>query len=251
MERSSRVSRYFDAVGEQSLCSSPDRLRVYISHVFQDTDLNGVAMLDIGCGVGLCSIYAACAGARKVVSLEPEAAGSTAGVSSKYQKLVSSLDLENATLHGVTFQEFDPGDEKFDVILLDDSVNHLDEEACINLQHDQAAIESYAELFRKIHALAADGAKLIITDASRYNFFPMLGLKNPIARTIDWRVHQSPTYWAKLLSDAGFSNPTIRWRSFNRLGRIGSLLLGNKVAAFFLRSRFCLTMEKTANAASR
>ncbi len=247
MERSSLVSRYFDVVRELGLYSSSDRLRVYVAHVFQDADLNGVAMLDIGCGVGLVSIYAACAGARKVVSLEPEAAGSTAGVTSKYQKLADSLNLENATLHGVTFQEFDPGDEKFDVILLDDSVNHLDEEACINLQHDQAAIESYAEIFRKIHALAADGAKLIITDASRYNFFAMLGLRNPLAPTIDWSVHQSPTYWVKLLSDAGFSRPIIRWRSFNRLGRIGSLLLGNKAAAFFLRSRFCLTMEKKAD----
>jgi hypothetical protein len=29
-----------------------------------------------------------------------------------------------------------------------------------------------------------------------------------------------------------------------RLGNVGSLLTGNAVAAFFLQSRFCLTMRK-------
>ena len=203
-------------------------------------------MLDIGCGAGLCSFYAACSGAAKVISLEPEEAGSTAGVTSKYQKLANSLNLDQVTLQGITLQEFDPGGQKFDIIILDDSVNHLDEDACINLHRDPAAEESYTKIFRQIYDMAADGAVLIITDASRYNIFPLFGLKNPMVPTIDWTVHQSPTLWTRLLSNAGFSNPTVRWRSLNRFGPIGERLLGNKVASFFLWSRFCLTMRKKA-----
>lgn len=246
MGDSSKVSRYYDVVAENKLYASPERLRTYLNYMFRDTDLEGATMLDIGCGAGLGSFYAGCSGARKVVCLEPEAAGSATNITDKFNGLARSLGLDQVILHGITLQEFDPGDEKFDVILLDASINHLDEEACMKLQRDPAAIETYARLFQKIYDLTADGGKLIITDASRYNFFAMLGLKNPLAPTIDWRVHQSPTYWARLLSRAGFRNPNIVWRSFNRVGPIGDLLLGNKAAAFFHRSYFRLTMEKKA-----
>jgi len=124
------------------------------------------------------------------------------------------------------------------------SINHLDEDACMNLQKDSDAVGVYKTIFRKLHNLANARAKLIIADASRYNFFGLLHLKNPFDPNVEYNKHQSPKYWSKLLSDVGFCKAKIQWTSFNQLRSVGKLLLGNKLASYFLLSHFCLTMEK-------
>jgi SAM-dependent methyltransferase len=203
-------------------------------------------MLDIGGGTGLFSFYAACMGANEVVCLEPEVEGSSSGVLEKFKKLQLGLkDKYQVKLVSTELQNFDPNDKKFDIILLHNSINHLDEKACTNLKYDSQAIETYRMIFQKLSYLASNGSKLIITDCSRYNFFALCGLKNPFAHSIEWHKHQSPKYWAKLLSDVGFRNPKVRWSSPNQLRSIGRLVVGNKIASYFLQSHFCLTMEKS------
>ena len=160
-------------------------------------------------------------------------------------KIKLSLQIGNQVrLERATIQDVNPNNEKFDIILLHNSINHLNEEACIKLQHDDKAKETYKTALRNICALANNDAKLVIVDSSRYNFFALCKIKNPFAPTIEWEKHQSPMYWSRLLSDAGFHNPKIRWISFNRLGLIGKFLFGNILASYFLDSYFCLTMEK-------
>ncbi len=62
--------------------------------------------------------------------------------------------------------------------------------------------------------------------------------------TIEWHKHQSPKLWAALVAEAGFAESRIGWTSFNRLGNPGKLLLGNKLAAYFLTSHFCLKVRR-------
>lgn len=238
------LSGYWALVDKQKLYGSSENLRFYLDYVFKGVDFSGKRMLDIGAGIGLCSFYGAALGASEVIALEPEAEGSTSGVNNTFADMSANLKLSQVRLMPITFQEFDPGDDKFDVVLLHDSINHLDEPACMNLRRDPSAVESYHQLFAKLAGMTASGGKLIITDASNWNFFAILGMKNPFSPTIEWQKHQSPTLWAGLLSKVGFHSPRVRWATFNRLGSGGRALLGNKTAAFFLQSRFCLTMEK-------
>jgi len=104
-------------------------------------------------------------------------------------------------------------------------------------------VPSTSDIFEKLAALAAPGAKLIAVDCSRKNVFARAG-KNPLAPTIEWEKHQPPDLWADLLEQAGFENPRIRWLTFNTLRSVGRLLLGNRVAAHFLVSAFSLTMTR-------
>jgi len=144
----------------------------------------------------------------------------------------------------IEIQRFDPGDMKFHIILLHNSINHLDEKACIKVHYDPEAIKTYKQIFQKLSDLSVKGAKLIIADCSKYNFFYLCKLKNPFAPDIEWHKHQPPEYWAKFLQKVGFCNPIIRWRSFDQLRSVGRFLSGNKVISYFLQSHFCLTMEK-------
>ncbi|MFX0200459.1 MAG: hypothetical protein ACFFCW_30445 [Candidatus Hodarchaeota archaeon] len=204
-------------------------------------------MLDIGGGEGLFSLYGACMGAKPVICLEPEGKGSTKGVSSKLKQLCDTVPRGSIIHKAVTFQEFDPAGQTFDIILLNNSINHLDEEACANLQTSEVARNRYKMIFHKLNELAAFSAKLIICDCSRYNFFDFIGLRNPFAPTITWHIHQSPKYWSNMLSEAGFINPKIRWTYFSYFPIMNRSSLYNRFmsyASYLTISHFCLTMDK-------
>ncbi len=190
--------------------------------------LEGKTVLEIGGGAGWVSLYARCSGASRVVCLEPEMAGSSRGFGLMFERLADRIGVDRIRLESVTLQEFNAVGEQFDVILMHNSINHLDEDACIGILRDPSARRRYRAIFDKIGQLAAAGATLVAADCSRYNFFAMLGLKNPVARSIEWDKHQSPGTWARLLRESGFDRPRIRLSSFNRLGRAGRLLLGNR-----------------------
>jgi hypothetical protein len=127
---------------------------------------------------------------------------------------------------------------------LHDSINHLDEQACINLLTDNDSYEKYQYICKKMYDIANNNAKLVVCDCSNSNFFASLRLINPFSRTIEWHKHQSPETWVSLLKEAGFIDPKIKWSSFNRLGNIGRFFLGNRFMSFFLQSHFCLIMRK-------
>jgi len=212
--------------------------------LFTGIVLENKRVLDIGGGSGLHSFYAACMGAKEVVCLEPETEGSRSGMETKFKKLGGILGYNQVKFEPVTFQAFEPVGKQFDIILLHNSINHLDEIACINLLNDEASQAIYMDICSKLSALASGGAKLIVCDCSRYNFFALLRIKNPFAPTIEWHKHQAPEIWVDLLSRVGFVNPKVKWTAFNTLRSTGRVLLGNKLLSYFLRSDFRFTMEK-------
>jgi hypothetical protein len=236
------LDQYFRVVAQTGRI--PDNVRFYMNYVFHGIDFQGKVMLDVGGGDGIFSFYATCAGADKVVCLEPEMAGSTNGAVGAFKQAAFLLDSMKVQLIPQRLQDYESGDSLFDVLLLHASINHLDEKACIRLRDDREAQRSYAKLFGKLASLASPRAAIVIIDCARRNLFADLGVKNPITPTIEWEKHQSPALWAHLLTQAGFAHPVIRWSSFNSLRSFGRVFLGNRIAAYCLTSSFCLTMER-------
>jgi SAM-dependent methyltransferase len=238
------LETYYDSIVEAGYYPSKKNVRFYMEYVFEGVPLEGVSMLDIGGGSGMFSFYAAASGADRVVCLEPAAAGSDSKVLDRFNALSSRLGRpESVELRAETFQEFSsPG--TFDVILLHNSVNHLDEEACMTLGRNIHSVKRYKKIFAELHGLCKPGGKIVVADCARYNFFAFFNLRNPFNPNIEWHKHQSPSLWAKLLEQVGFTEPRIRWTSFNSLGALGRRLLGNRVAAYFLQSHFVLTMTR-------
>lgn len=235
---------YFFTVIKEGLYPNRGNLQFHLETLFKNVGLKNRRVLDIGGGSGLHSFYAACMGAQEVLCLEPETEGSRSGIGAKFRGLGEILGADYVKFEPVTFQAFEPAAKQFDIILLHNSINHLDETACINLVNDEASRAIYLSMFSKLSSLAGSGAKLIVCDCSRYNFFALLGIGNPFAPTIEWHKHQAPEVWIDLLSQVGFVHPRIRWTSFNTLRSPGRVLLGNKLLSYFLRSDFCFTMDK-------
>lgn len=238
------LDNYLSAAIKEELYPDRGNLRFHLETLFKNIVLENRCLLDIGGGSGLHSFYAACMGAQEVVCLEPETEGGRSGMGAKFRKLSRLLGYDQVRFEPVTFQAFESQGKQFDVILLRNSINHLDETACINLLNSEAAQAVYMNIFSRLNSLARSGSKLIVCDCSRYNFFALLKIRNPFASTIEWHKHQAPEVWVNLLGQVGFINPRIRWTSFNTLRSPGRILLGNRLLSYFLRSDFCFTMEK-------
>ena len=245
------LQRYFSVVAAEWPDRDIGNLRFYLDLLFDGIPLEGRVVLDVGAGDGLYALYMACAGAERVVALEPEVEGSSPGVGQKLERVSRVLGVDSLEVRRDSLQEFEPGSRRFDVLFLHSVLNHLDEEACITLHRDERARQTYCELFAKLAGMSAEGASLLASECSPRNLFASLPIRNPFAPTIEWHKHQPPGCWAALLEQAGFEDPHLRWHSLNSLRRPGHLLLGNRVGAWFFSSSFFLTMTRRRSSAER
>jgi len=211
------------------------------------TPLTGRRVLDVGGGAGALSFFALAGGAESVTCLEPAAGGSKPRIRERFATMAASLDPQGRVRQvSETFQSFSVPPSSFDVVLFHNSVNHLDESACERLRTSDVARRVYAEQFRRLYGLCASGADVLLSDTSSRNFFPAVGLKNPFTPTINWKLHQPPALWGRLLEAQGFEITSLRWISFGRLGSWGRRLLANPVGAFFTNSQFAVWLRKPA-----
>jgi hypothetical protein len=121
------------------------------------------------------------------------------------------------------------------------SVNHLDEASCVQLNESSEARKIYVDIFKNIAGKMKNGGKIILLDCSNRNFFPDLRMTNPMEKRIEWFKHQTPEFWADLLTDAGFSEPDITWPS-GRYLRLLHIYNRNKLFSYFIDSAFRLEM---------
>jgi SAM-dependent methyltransferase len=241
------LDRYIDAAIEQRLYSNPTNLRRHLDYIFAGIDLRARDVLDVGGGAGLLAMYAAVCGARSAVCVEPEAAGASSGLRSRFERFKSAVNPHlPVTFVNATIQRYLQASRRFDVIVCANAINHLDEDACVHLQDDPAAGQQYLSLFGLIHQATNPAGWFVATDCGRSNFFAALGMRSPFMRDIEWHKHQDPRVWAGLLRRAGFSEVTIRWSAPNTLGRLGQILLGNRLVAYFLLSHFRLSTRRLA-----
>lgn len=227
------------------LYQSQARLRLYLDGLFRNVPLEGRRMLDVGGGNGMLSFYAAVQGASSVVCLEPAAAGSNPAISHEYETFESGIRSSQVVqLRNCTLQDFSGDNRSFDVLVIHNAINHLDEDACARLHKDVEAQHRYVQLFRKLFTLAAPSAHIVVSDCARNNLFGLLGLRNPFAPDIDWRIHQQPRLWVRLLQQVGFTGPRIRWNMPTRLGRAGQAVAGNWIGAFVTTSHFTIVVRR-------
>lgn len=212
----------------------------YLKWAFLDINFNNKSVLDIGGGNGIYSYYSRLMGAKKAINLEPFEAGSK-NVIINSKGVIEELKIE---LISQTIQEF-CSEEKFDIIILHDSINHLDEPIFSRIHQNSNDFEKYSMLIRKISDLLNNSGKIIVTDCSRYNFWGMLGLKSPFAPSIEWSLHQSPYLIKKLFENQGFKHFNIRWTPFKRFGILGRIIshLGI-IPSFFMQSHFNIIIQR-------
>jgi 2-polyprenyl-3-methyl-5-hydroxy-6-metoxy-1,4-benzoquinol methylase len=243
------LNQFFDSAVHLGAYSNKRNLRRHLDYLFQGIDLRGKQLLDVGGGTGLLSIYAAVQGATSVC-IEPESDGSTGGVTKKFTLLRNSVDPAlPAELVVSSIQDYLSVVRSFDVVVIANAINHLNEDACVRLLADPLAQNEYKSIFLSVYRSIKPGGWLVATDCTRSNFFNDVGLKSPLMPDIEWSKHQSPELWNEILQEVGFAPATVQWSSPNTLGKAGRIVLGNRPAAYFLLSHFRLVAQKPRTAA--
>jgi SAM-dependent methyltransferase len=213
------------------------RFRFRGNFVFDGVPLSDARVLEVGCGSGAWAIWAALNGASKVVGVEPEAEGSSDHSLERLRQNIQTLGLQTRVeTHGCTLQELPSLGEGFDVIVLYNVINHLDEDSVIALHNDPAAKARYVELLRKLRLHVNPNGWVIVADCGRDNLWPRLGLNSPLARSIEWHKHQNPPTWINVFAQAGFEFFDLRWSPLQPL----PLLTGNSWVQYLTCSHFVL-----------
>ena len=242
------MKEYFRLMEVNNFYSHRNKLKFYIDNLFKNIDFKNKSLIDIGGGNGLFGFYAALLGAKKVVVMEPEFEGSYNGMIKGFFKINNLLgNLSNIEHTNHILEDFDTDSNKFDIILMHNSINHIDEDACIVLKSDTVAQEKYISFFKLLRKLCNQDTTLVVCDCARSNFFHDLGLKNIYVPSIEWQKHQNPQVWIELLSKAGFVFESIQWTSPNSFYKIGKILMGNKLISYFTSSHFKIVLKVSSN----
>ena len=188
------------------------RYQVRGNFLFQGIPLRGANVLEVGCGTGAWAIWAALKGADRVIGIEPEAHGSTSTSLEKFKQTIEVLKLGRKVmaadqyLHQLPLQE-----QPFDVVVMFNVINHLDEDAVVVLREDPLAFERYVTLLKHLHLRMHPDGWLIVADCARANFWSNIGLPSPFAPSIEWHKHQDPDVWINISKHAGFVQSDLRW----------------------------------------
>lgn len=237
---------YFDHARSALGARGEARLRHQMTFLYDGIDFQGKRVLDIGGGAGRHTFYAAASGAREVVTIEPEGDGGHDEMHDSFDQWRSALGAANTRLVDTTVQAFVADGQRYDIVLIQDAINHFDEPACIELHRSEASRRSYAAIFRSISDLIVPGGLLVLSDCSSRNLFPALGLRNPIDPAIEWHKHQPPEVWADLAAGAGLRRTRLRWSTPARFGALGAALLGSRLGAYVFTSHFVIDFRKDA-----
>lgn len=239
------LHRYTDILKAKNIYPNRGNYLFYTEQLFGAIDFKGKRVLEIGAGKGAFSCFFALSGASEVVALEPESDGSNPEMLRKFHSLIDESGVKNIVkLLPLTFQDYDNNGQLFDIIISHNSINHLDEPACVKLLESEEACGTYEGLFAKMNRMQASGGVMLIADCARNNLWGGLGIKTPITYAIDWKKHQQPGTWLKLMQGAGYREKRLRWNSINSLRSFGKIFLNNRISAFLLNSHFTLIAEK-------
>ncbi|MBM3825062.1 MAG: hypothetical protein FJ404_19655 [Verrucomicrobia bacterium] len=174
--------------------STSAKLMTYAGYLFDGIAMSSCRFLDVGGGLGLFAGLASALGAKRSVCVEPGGHGASDTIRhSNLEGNGSWMEGHGVELYRDNLTEFGSRARAqgwtFDVILLHNVINHLDEAACQVLHQSEAARLAYLESIRQMSELAAPQAWLILCACARNNLFPDLHLRNPFMPTIEWHKH--------------------------------------------------------------
>jgi SAM-dependent methyltransferase len=220
MEKQAQINHISSLVGYKN----PARYVTRASFIFDGLDLQGKSVLEIGCGKGSLLAWTALQGATFVLGLEPEQDGSRSGSYGTLETVVSSLSSGTVKISPTRFDEYSFS-EPFDIVILYNVINHLDECAVTDLHSNPASYQAYSKIAEKIRAVTAPNGTLILADAARSNLWGDLGRRSPFAKTIEWNKHQNPAVWRRLFEEHGFRMLDLRWSYMYPFGKWSSNFL--------------------------
>lgn len=234
----------FEQAGRLVGYATGNRYQMRGEFLFRGIPLTGATVLEVGCGTGAWAIWSALKGAHRVVGIDPESKGSAPGTLAAFRRTIETLGLSGQTeALACSLEELPTSDRSFDVVVMYDAINHLDEDAVVNLHRDQGAVRRYVTLLRHLRSRVHEGSWVVVADCGRDNAWRRLGLRSPLAPSIEWHKHQNPHTWVMVFAQAGFRKMDLRWSPLQPFPR----LTANWLAQYLTCSHFVLRFQAASN----
>lgn len=240
------LEQNFARLAESRLGKPYSGLQFDLDYFLGSVDPRGKRCVDVGAGSGMLSAYLVVRGAKSVVALEPELAGANSGFTSDLETMVDELGLrDRVTVLAEDFVTADLGPEPFDLIVSQNSINHL-REVDEDIRRSRVAREAVRPGIRRMADILRPGGVLLVGDCSRENVYQHLGRfgwPGYFGAYIEWEKHQYPKAWQGVLAEEGFRDFRIRWWTPRRT-RAVPWLFGNSVMNYFTASYWYLTATR-------
>ena len=236
------MERFFEICVETGVSSSIKNSRFQFKQIFKNINLNNKSILDIGGGSGYLSFYCMLKGAKSAVCLEPGEDGVNLEKNASFETFDENFNYEIDYLNE-KIEEYH-SNQKFDVIILHNSINHLVECDCKNLNHNIDAKKKIMKTIEKISFLANYNSLLLIVDNSGYHFFQNFGLEHhPLIPHVGFHDHESPSFWIKLIEHYKYKFLSKDYITPNPLSFFGKIIFNNCLSSYFLGFPFRLIFK--------
>ncbi|GJL50481.1 MAG: hypothetical protein NPIRA01_17080 [Nitrospirales bacterium] len=220
--------------------ASQARYATRANFLFDGIAFSDSTVLEVGCGTGAWVIWAAINGAKQAIGIEPESDGSTSQTLETLRQTVNALGLNETVLAYDYFLHQLPMEEgKYDTVILYNVINHLNEQAVVDLHENQESFSQFLNIATDLHRRMKPGGTIIIADCGRTNFWDCIGLSSPFAKNIEWAKHQDPVVWSRVFVSAGFRLLDIRWSPLQPFTNITA----NRFVQYLTCSHFVLRLN--------
>ena len=213
------------------------------NYIFEGIDIKNKSLMDFGGGNGIASFFAVHSDRScNCTIVDPFSEGSNAQMINQYRQL-SKIYGNIVKLHN-DYVDTLPVDDKFDLILMHNSINHVGEDIIELVESNKEHWDQYLTRLEPVILRAKKGAHIVIADCSNKNFWNDLGIRNPLAPNIDWNLHHRPQVWRRMLKELGCSHSETRWTARREFLAPGKFMLANRFFNYFLGSHFVSVYKK-------
>ena len=133
---------------------------------------------------------------------------------------------------------------KFDIILMHNSINHIGEDIIEEAKIDERRYAEFVDRLKPIIDRLDPGGTIIVSDCGTKNFWDRVGLKSPLAPTIEWSLHGEPEFWQKMLESLDCIHVKTNWTTRREFGKLGKLFLANRFMSYFTTRHFVSFYKK-------
>lgn len=217
-----------------------DNFLYHAEEQFRGIDLNGKSVFEIGCGVGLISLWLALLkNTGRIVAIDGyEGVGEDRNNYNSFTMTIKENSI-NIDLMKMNFWKNNFKPDSFDIIVANYALHHMVRTEKY-IFSDGETRNQWVDLFSEIKRILKKDGVLILKEVTRFNLWRLLPLR---FRYMDWEIHPTKKEFVYVVRKAGFKNVVLRNTMNYKLRHFSNVLQRNPLFSFFVTPDFYLIAD--------